>query len=103
MNIRYDISDFEKVVKKEITVGEMAIKYGVSQSRIRQALNERGYHINKRIKIISPYKTVIVQDKQKCAEELNVSRGTIVRALKGIRVPTLDDLNIKLVYEDEDY
>ena len=101
MNCKYDLDDFEKIVNKEKTVGEIAKKYGVSPSRIRQALSERGYHINKRVVIISPYKTIICQDKQKCADELKVSRQTIINALKGIRVPTLDELGIKIMYEEE--
>ena len=103
MNSKYDLDDFEKVITKEKTIGEIAHKYGVSPNRIRQAMIERGYRLNKRIKIISPYKVIVVQDKQKCADELNVSRQTVVRALKGIRVPTLDDLGIKIMYDDENY
>ena len=103
MNSKYDINDFEKIVKKETTVREIANKYGVSQARIRQAMIERGFHINKKIKIVSPYKTIVVQDKSKCAEELNVSRQTVIRALKGISVPTLEQLGIKIMYDEETY
>ena len=102
MNSRYDLDDFEKIIRREITVKEIAEKYGVSQGRIRCALIERGYHINKRIKIVSPYKTMVVQDKQKCADELNVSRQTIINALKGKRIPMFEELNIKISYYNEE-
>jgi len=100
MNSRYDLDDFEKIVKKELTVKDVAIKYSVSENRIRQAMIERGYHINKRIKIVSPYKTIYCQDKQKCADELNVSRQTIINALKGKRIPMFEELGIQVMYEE---
>lgn len=101
MNSKYNLDDFEKIVAKEITVNEVAKKYGVSPNRIRQAMIDRGYHINKRIKIVSPYKTIICQDKQKCADELNVSRQTIINALKGKRVSAFEELGIKVMYAEE--
>ena len=101
MNNKYDIRDFEKIVAKEMTVKEMATKYGVSEKKIRQALNSRGFHLIKRVKIISPYKTIVCQDKQKCAEELKVSRQTIIKALKGERIPMFEELGIKIEYEEE--
>lgn len=100
MNNRYDVNDFEKVVNEEISVVELANKYGVSPNHIRQAMYNRGYHIHKRIVIVSPYKTMYVQDKQKCAEELGVSRQTIVNALKGKRIPMFEELGIKVMYDD---
>ena len=102
MNIKYDLDDFEKVIKKEMSVKEMSVKYGVSSSRIRQALIERGYHINKRVMIKSPYKTIICQDKQKCADELKVSRQTIINALKGKKVAMFDELGITIEYVDDE-
>lgn len=101
MNIKYDIEDFEKVVARELTIKDLAIKYGVSENRIRVALNKRGFHLHKRIKIVSPYKTIICQDKQKCADELKVSRQTIIKALKGVEIPMFKELGITIKYEGD--
>ena len=102
MNIKYDIEDFEAVAKGETTVKELVKKYQSTPKQIRQALVQRGFHIRKQIKIVSPYKTMIVADKQKCADELGVSRSTIAKALKGEKIPTLDELNIQLSYVEEE-
>lgn len=101
MSSKYDLDDFEKIVNKELSVKDVAIKYGVSESRIRHALNDKGMYINRRIVVISPYKTIVCQDKQKCADELKVSRQTISNALKGKRIPMFEELGIKIRYEDE--
>ena len=99
MKTAYDETDFEKVASGSVSADEMAKKYKVKLSTFKKAFQRRGYRVRKRIKIVSPYKTIYVSDIQKCAEELRLSRSTIVSALKGKRVPILDDLNIKIERE----
>lgn len=103
MNSRYSEQDLIKIIRKEAEIVDVARKYGSSVSAIKKALYRFGYRSHKAIKIVSPYKEPIyVADIQKCADELKVSRSTIERALRGDKVPTLDELNIKIEYAGED-
>ena len=95
--MKYLEEDLEAIAKKELTIKEVAIKYGVSQNAVLRILNMRGYHVRKRkIKIKTPYKTVVVGSVQECAETLKLSTQSVRNALNGKRVKTLDDLGIKL-------
>jgi len=96
------MSKYEQEDLETLSVEELCAKYGSSKDAVKKAMYRNGYRKHKAIKIISPYKEpVFVADKQKCAEELRLSRRTIDRALKGERVPILDELNIKLeIVED---
>lgn len=97
MNSKYEYEDLEN-----LSVDELCKKYGSSKQAVVKAKYRLGIRKRKAIKIMSPYKEpVIVADKHKCAEELRVSVSTIERALKGLGVPTLDDLNIKIEYVEE--
>ena len=104
MNCKYNEDDLIKIIRKEATVMEISHKYGSSYQAIRKALYRYGYRAHKKIKISSPYKKdIYVEDIQKCADELKVGRTTIIRALKGEKVPMFDELNIKVEYiGDED-
>ena len=96
------MSKYEQEDLENLSVEELCAKYGSSKGAIKKAMYRNGYRKHKAIKIISPYKEpVIVADKQKCAEELRLSRRTIDRALKGECVPTLNELNIKIEYVEE--
>jgi len=98
MNTKYDLLDLETM-----SVDELCEKYGVSKATIKKALYRNGFRKHKKIKITSPYsEETYVADIQKCADELKVSRETVYRALRGEKVPTLDDLNIKVEYVEGD-
>lgn len=100
--MKYDENDLIKVIKNQATITEMEHKYGSSYQAIKKALYRYGYRSHKQIKISSPYKKdTYVSDIQKCADELKVGRTTIIRALRGEKVPMLDELNIKVEYVGE--
>jgi len=96
------MSKYEQEDLETMSVEELCKKYGSSEQAIKKAMYRNGYRKYKAVRIISPYKEpVIVADKQKCAEELRLSKRTIDRALKGERVPILEELNIRLeIVED---
>ena len=97
MNSKYEIEDLET-----LSVKELCEKYSSSEEAVKKALYRFGIRKHRAIKITSPYKKpMIVADKQKCADELKVSRFTVEQALKGKRVPTLDELNIHIEYAEE--
>ena len=97
MNSKYEYEDLAN-----LSVEELCEKYNVSEKTIKMALYRNGFRKHRAIKIISPYhEPVIVADKQKCAEELRLSQKTIDKALKGKRVPILEELNIKVEYAEE--
>lgn len=97
MNSKYEYEDLDTM-----SVEELCAKYNANEKTIKMALYRFGKRKHRAIRIISPYKKpMIVADKQKCAEELRLSRRTIDKALKGERVPILDELNIKLEYAEE--
>lgn len=92
----YDDNDLKK-----LSIQECATKYGVSQSAIIKARNRRGI-FSKKVKILitTPYQKRIVNSIQECANALELSRQSIKKALKGKRVATLEELEIKVeVYE----
>ena len=93
--MKYLEEDLEAIAKKETTIKAVAEKYGVSQNAVLRILNMRGYHLRKqKIKIKTPYKTVVVGSIQECAETLKLSTQSIRNALKGQRIKTLEDLHI---------
>lgn len=95
--MKYLEEDLEAIAKKQKTIKEVADDYGVTQSAVLRILNMRGYHVRKRkIRIKTPYKTVVVGSVQECAETLKLSTQSVRNALKGKRVKTLEDLGIKL-------
>ncbi len=97
MNSKYDYDDLEK-----LSVRELCNKYGSSVQAIKKALYRNGIRKFKTIKITSPFKEPIyVADKQKCADELNISRQSVINALNGKNVKILDELGIKIEYAEE--
>ena len=96
------MNKYEQEDLENLSVEELCKKYGSTEQAIKKAMYRNGYRKHRAIKIVSPYKEpVIVADKQKCAEQLRLSRRSVDRALKGERVAILDDLNIKLEYAEE--
>lgn len=95
--MKYLEEDLEAIAKKEKTLKEVALKYGVTQSALRRCLNRHNYH-SRKVKIIirTPYNSAMVGSVQECAETLKLSRSTIYNALNGKPIKTLDDLGIKL-------
>ncbi len=88
----YDNNDF-----KTLTIDQIAQKYGVSRSAVIKAMNRRKiFTQKKKILITTPYEQRVVNSIQECADILEMSRDSIKKALKGQRVPTLDNLEIKV-------
>jgi len=97
MNSKYKLEDLERM-----SVEELCKKYGATESAVKKAKYRWGYRSHKAVRILSPYhEPVILADKQKCAEELRLSKRTIDRALKGEKVKILEELNIKIEYVEE--
>ena len=94
---RYEIEDLEAIKKGEASLQEVALKYGVSVKAIQMALNRRGIYLRKQIIIIhTPYGAKKCVGIREVADELNLSQWSVKQALKGNRVKTLNDLDIKL-------
>lgn len=94
---KYDEEVLLKYKNGEITIEELCKMYEVSRTTMWKALSRREIYSRKeKIKIIAPFKTVIVNSKQECAEELKISYSSVVRELKGIRCKMLEDMGIRL-------
>lgn len=102
MKTNYEEKDLISIKNKELTIEQVAEKYGVSCNSVIKAMNRRKiFTQKKRILITTPYQQRIVNSIQECADILEMSRDSIKRALKGERVPTLDNLEIKVeVYDN---
>ena len=95
--MKYNIKDFEKVANGKASVEEMCENYDVSRQVFVNAMNRHGYYCKKtKLKIITPHKIKIVYSYSACANELKVSEQTIRNYLKGKRVKTFEDLDIKI-------
>lgn len=94
---KYEIEDFEAIKKGETSLQDVALKYGVSVKAIQMAVNRYGIYLKKRIIIIyTPYGAKKCIGIREVADELNLSQWTIKQALKGKKIKTLEDLDIKL-------
>ena len=82
---------------KNLSIQECAEKYGVSPQAVLRAKNRRGIY-SKKIKILitTPYEQRVAKSIQECANMLELSRASILKALKGQRVATLENLEIKV-------
>lgn len=94
---RYDRNDFELYKQGAVDIKTLANKYETSVNTIRRAMNRDKVFARKtRIKIITPYKTLIVDSKTECAYELKVGIATVYRALSGYPVKMFEDMGISL-------
>lgn len=101
---KYNERDFQLICEKRVTIQEVAKKYNVSVARIQNAMNRRGYYSSKRkILIVAPYAIKECSSVSEAARELNVSTMTIYKALKGLRVNILDELEIEVKEIPNDY
>lgn len=98
----YRKKDLVDIKNGKTTIEQVAQKYNVSTQSVIKAMNRRKiFTQKKRILITTPYEQRVANSIQECADILEMSRDSIKRALKGERVPTLDNLEIKVeVYED---
>ena len=95
--MKYDIKDFEKVIKQKATIDEMCAMYKVSRYAFIKAMNSKGFYTKKKkIKIVSPSQTKVVSSISECAYELKVSDETIRNYLKGKRVKLFEEMGIKI-------
>ena len=95
--MKYLDDDLESVANGTKSITEVAWQYNVSVIALKRAMNRRGYYLRKKkIKITTPYKTYVVDGIQECANTLKLSTQSIKNALKGKRVKTLEELNIKI-------
>lgn len=103
MKAIYELSDLYAIAHKEKTVKEMAEKYNTTEMNIYRALNRHHIKIGKRaIRIITPYGSKVAYGMPECADELKVSITSIRNALMGKEVKLFKEMNIRLVYvEDE--
>ena len=98
---KYKISDIELLAQKKITPKEFAEKYGVSLDSVYHLCRREHIHLTKPVIIIrSKYGDTYVRGKQECAEELKISYTSVVRALKGEKVNTLEELGIEIIYAE---
>lgn len=97
-NEKYELQDLIRVANGEESIENIAETYNVSLNSVRCAMARRGiFKTKKKIKIVSPYKVIIVNSIQECCDTLKLSRTTIKKALHGQRVPILDNLEIKIM------
>lgn len=95
--MKYNDKDFEKVAKGKAKIEDMCEFYNVSHNVFLKAMNRKGYYLKKtKLKITSPSKIKVVHSFSACANELKVSEQTIRNYLKGKRVKTFEELEIKV-------
>lgn len=95
--MKYDIKDFEDVIKGKVSIQYMSEYYKVSKEAFIKAMNRKGYYIKKtKIKITTPHQTKIVFSINECAYELKVSDTTIRNYLDGKKVKLFEDMGVKL-------
>ena len=90
--LKYDVNDLETM-----SIEDLCVKYNSTPNAIRRIMSY--YRISrKKVKVKINYQGTItvVHTIQECCETLNLSRTTIIKALKGERVPILENLGIKL-------
>ena len=93
----YQTKDLIDIKNGKATIDQVAQKYGVSRVAIIEAMSKRKIFVKKkRILITTPYEQRVVGSIQECAKVLEMSRESIVKALKGQRVATLEALEIKV-------
>lgn len=94
---KYEIEDFEAIKKGETSLKRVALKYGVSEKTLQKAINRSGIYLKKQVIIIhTPYGAKRCIGIKEVAEELKLSQWSVKQALKGRRVKTIDDLEIRL-------
>ena len=90
--MKYDVYDLET-----LSVAELCVKYNATPNAIRRMKSYHQIYERKiRIRIITPYRIIVVKSIQECCETLELSRTTIKRALKGEKVPILVEMGITL-------
>lgn len=103
MNCKYKEKDIIKIIRNEASIKDIAKKYGVQVNTVRMVMYRFGYRMRKGVKISSPFQNdVYVDNVQKCADELGLSRPTIYKALNGKKVKILERMKIKIEYAEED-
>lgn len=101
-HLKYTDEDYELFAKGELTTEDLMKKYNVSRNTIRKALNRKRLFVrNNKIRIITPYKTMVVESISECARELQIDRSWIYRYFQGYKVKTFEDLNITLEFVDK--
>lgn len=99
---RYDINDFIAVKNNQLTLEDVAKKYGTSTHAIKCAMSRlRLYKKKVMVRLITPYKEQICGSINECAKIVGVSSPTINSALKGKRIPLLEELEIKVEVYDQ--
>lgn len=101
MGRKYDLDDFEAVVRGEKTLAEIINKYGSNRKAIITAMNRNGFRFRKPVKMITPYKTMVFHTISECAEEIGVSYDLIWKELHGRKSATLKDLEIEVMYYED--
>ncbi len=99
----YDIEDLKKVANGEMSIQECANKTHTSVRGTYHALYRYGLYIRKiRIKITTPFKTIITTSIEEASKELQCSRASIKNALSGKKVSFMERENIKVELYDEE-
>ena len=86
------------------TINEVAEKYNTTPTAIKLAMYRRQiWRRKKRVLLVTPYKTTECCSVEDCARKTNITPTTLLKALRGERVPLLEELNIKVKYIKEVY
>ena len=106
---RYDWRDFVAIRDKKTTIDNVAKKYGVSRRAIVCAMSQAKIRARKTaVVMITPYQTKTFSSTNECAKAIGVSQPTVMKAVRGKRVPLLEQLEItieeaKFDYGEEEY
>jgi len=105
---RYDYQDLLNIVKGEVSIEEVAQKYGVSIKTIRKECNRRGIYLAKRpVRVTRTYKYVTevteYESVYQCALALGVDSATIKRAIAGEYIRKINKYKIEYIKKEEYY
>ena len=97
--MRYDDDDLLDIVSGNKTKEQVAEKYNTKISVINRAMSRRGLWVRKkRIEIITPYGNKVCNSITETANELGLSHESIRRALRGLPVKMLTEMEIIVRY-----
>ena len=103
---KYDYADLVAIVMGEMTIEEVAKKYGTSVKNIQKECSRRGIHLAKRrVRVTRKYKYVTeitdYDSVYQCALALKVDSATIRRAINGEKGKKLARYKIEYIDQEE--
>ena len=103
---KYDYQDLLAIVKGDMAIEEVAVKYNTDVKTIQRECNRRGIHLTKRrVRVTRTWKYVTevteYDSVYQCALALKVDSGTIRRVINGEKTRKLARFKIEYIDQEE--